>query len=216
MRPSLAWSWRQQYSRVPSRSPNWQNASRRAASSMSPYARSSSMRRSRWKLNSSSTSAFTASGRRRRYQNGRRRSSRSPMPVLHALEDRLHRARIAAPVGRLLGEPPPSGAGERVVSRAAVVLRRAPFGLDQTLTIQPVQRLVERRVLDRQLSTRSLTDQGRDPVAVTGARSEGPQHQEVQRSLNQRERRHSFPLDGEGKGRVGAFFRGGYGEVRRS
>src|SRR4029079_6296811 len=46
-----------------------------------------------------------------------------------ALQDRIDRPRVATPVVRLVAQPLPSGRRQRVVARAAVVVRRAPLGV---------------------------------------------------------------------------------------
>src|SRR5688500_495026 len=57
---------------------------------------------------------------------------------------------------RLDAESSPARAGEAVVLRAAVVLRRAPFALDEPLVFQAIQGSVERALLDQETTARDL------------------------------------------------------------
>ena len=66
-----------------------------------------------------------------------RPASRRPQ---HALD----RADHAVELGMFGGELPAAGGGERVVARAAVVLRRAPLGLHAAIEQQPLERRIQR------------------------------------------------------------------------
>src|SRR5262245_31702022 len=167
-------------------SPNNRNASRRAAVSSSPRARSSSTRLARCPSSSSSTSARTSSGRRRRYENGR--SGRSAMTSA-ICQHRVDCPCVAPPRRRVIAELLPAGGRERVVAGPAVGLRRTPLGIDEPTALQPVERLVEGGILEGEVTGGPLVDRGGDPIAVHGRIGEGAKDQQVDGALEERERR---------------------------
>ena len=96
---------------------------------------------------------------------------------------------------------------KRVEARAPIVLGGPPFGLDMTLPIEAMQRLIERRVLDGEVAVRSLADERRDAVAVHRPLRQRAQHQHIQRALHEGQGRggmaYYLPLDGVGSKVVG-------------
>ena len=73
------------------------------------------------------------------------------------------------PLARLARELLPAGGGERVVLRAAVVLRLPPLGLDEPFLLELEQGRVERAVVERESVLARLLDAPRDAVAVERA-----------------------------------------------
>src|SRR6185437_13680313 len=73
---------------------------------------------------------------------------------------------IAAPRLGLRAERSPALRGEPVVAGAAVVLRRAPFGADPPLELEPLERGVERPLVDVEHAARELLDALADPPAM--------------------------------------------------
>src|SRR3954470_18291413 len=59
-----------------------------------------------------------------------------------------------------------AGPGQRVEARLPVVLGRAPFGADEPAVFQPLERGIERSVIDDQHVARLRLDRARDPLAV--------------------------------------------------
>ena len=168
----------------------------------SPARSARAIRMSRCGLSSSSISEATLSGRRRRYQN---RENRRPRSVASAKGPRIRyvsRSRTASTarayrrqlVG-LLTQALSAGGGERVVARAPVVVRRPPLGVDQALTIQPMERLIERGVLDGEVAVGAFVNQRRDAVAVHRPGGQDAQDQQVEGALQERKRfgGHSSP-----------------------
>src|SRR5262245_13056243 len=87
-------------------------------------------------------------------------------PSSHCPQRQLHRDHEPIPALRLLLQPATAGCGEAVVLGSAVVVRSAPFGLEQTLVLEPIQRGVERALLDRQRLVRDLLNAQQHAVAV--------------------------------------------------
>src|SRR6185503_4407138 len=65
---------------------------------------------------------------------------------------------IAAPRGRFGAQLRAAARGERVVLRAAIVVRQPPLGFDGAAVFEAMQCLVERRVDDHQLTAAALSD----------------------------------------------------------
>ena len=76
--------------------------------------------------------------------------------------------------------------GQAVELRAAVVVRRAPLGLQQAAHFEPVQRRIQRALLDLQHVARRLLDELRDRVAVHRAAADRLQDQHVERARQER------------------------------
>ena len=66
------------------------------------------------------------------------------------LENPVDRLREGLPAGGLLRQLPPAERRQRVVARAAVVFGRAPHGRDPAAILEPVERGIERSMLDLQ------------------------------------------------------------------
>jgi hypothetical protein len=96
-------------------------------------------------------------------------------------EDGLNRPRVATKAGCFFAQAFAARGRQRVVAGAPVVLRRSPLRLNEPLAVEPVQRLVQGRILYRQFASGSLVDQRRNAVAVKRTGDEGPQYQQVER-----------------------------------
>ena len=85
-------------------------------------------------------------------ESGHGRNPRAPFSRRGGIEDAEHRARVPAPdgVGRL--ELAAAPIGQAIEPRAPVVLRQAPLGIDPPFVLEPVQRLIQRAVLDVELA----------------------------------------------------------------
>src|SRR5919202_6271658 len=139
---------------------------RRAASRASvgdaPRARRSRSSMARWAA-SSSASAASLARRRSRWAIRRRRRIAEPSGEL---EDVLDGVDDPLELRALGGEVLPTGRGERVIPRPAVVLRRAPLRPDVAVEQQALQGGVERALADLEDVARELLDALRDAVAV--------------------------------------------------
>ena len=87
------------------------------------------------------------------------------------------------PVLRFFGKLFSSGLGELIELRLAVVLGVAPLGVDQPLLLEPVQRRVERALVDLQDVFGNLVDPQCDAPPVHGDRGQCLEDQEVERPL---------------------------------
>src|SRR3954466_7427356 len=67
--------------------------------------------------------------------------------------------------------------GEGVVARAAIVLRRPPFGFHPAVEQQSLQRWIERALADAEYVFRELADAARDAVAVHRLAQQGAEDQ---------------------------------------
>src|SRR5204862_8119725 len=126
---------------------------------------------------------------------------------------------VTPPVRGLLAKTLAALRGQRVIACAAIVFGRRPFRVDEALAIEPVQRLIQRGVLDGELAVRAVVDERGDPVAVHRSGRERPEHEQVESSLDDaerwRRRFHRLPLrrcgeaDGwlaDGPGKLGPYF----------
>ena len=95
----------------------------------------------------------------------------------------LHRQDELLPACRPCRQPPAPGRRERVHACPAVVLGRPPSGLDPTTALKPVKRGVEGPLLHLENITGDLLDAFGNRPAVLWAKSNGPENQEVQRTL---------------------------------
>ena len=77
------------------------------------------------------------------------------------------------------------GGGDAVELRAPAELGRAPFGLDQALPLEAVERRIERAVLDDHGVAGGVLQEARDRVAVARAADERLQDEGVERSVEQ-------------------------------
>src|SRR6185503_13042851 len=91
--------------------------------------------------------------------------------LLCCLENAIDRRRQPLPVIRLVGKLLFSRSSQLVVLRLAIVLGAAPFGFDQALLFEPVQRRVQRSLVDDQHVFGHLLYALRDSPAVHWAKS---------------------------------------------
>ena len=82
-------------------------------------------------------------------------------------------------------EPAPAGRGERVELRLALVVALAPFGGDQALVLEPVERRIERALRDLQGVAGDLLDAEQDAVAVQRLERHRLENQHVERARQQ-------------------------------
>src|SRR6478672_3365904 len=98
------------------------------------------------------------------------------------IEHEAHGRNDALELLALGGELLSSGGGQGVVPRAAIVVRRSPFGLDVAVEGQTLERGVQGALADLKHVARQLTDALGDAVSVVGAADEGPKDEKVERS----------------------------------
>src|SRR5205823_4033345 len=79
--------------------------------------------------------------------------------------------------------------GDLVVLGPAIVAREAPGRFEQLALLEPVKGRVERAFLDAEHVAGHVLDPTRDVVAVRRAPGEGLEDEEVERSLEEVERR---------------------------
>src|SRR5436309_16105666 len=96
--------------------------------------------------------------RRKRVWNAEKRWANMSHLVRGGVQGRRDRGRQTVPVGGLLAQPPASGRSQRVELRLAVVLALPPFGGDELLMLQPVERRIERTLRDLQRLARNLAE----------------------------------------------------------
>src|SRR5262249_35168563 len=111
-----------------------------------------------------------------------RRSARITAPSRH-VEQQGDRSRECPPCPRLLVELLPAGARQRVELGAAIVLGRAPLRLDPAAPLQPVERRIQRSLLDAKRILRDLLNPIGDRPAVLRLEGERFENQEVERAL---------------------------------
>src|SRR5688572_5671925 len=150
-----------------------------------------------WNSSSSSMSARTSARMNRRYrrQLGVSPISRATSAGLfggcHHLPDDGHITRPALGLGAELASP---AGGEPIELRLAVVLRESPLGLDEATCFHAVERRVQRRVLDAELTIGGLSQPAEDVVPMHGAPGEGLEDEHVEGALEDVDfsRRHRF------------------------
>src|SRR5262249_25939868 len=113
------------------------------------------------------------------------------------------------PLGFELGA---SGARQRVELRTAAILRRAPFRLNPSLVLHPVQRGIKRPLLHLQCFARDLLDALRDGPAMQRLEREYAENQQVERALYEVGRLHPLiiyrnAVDNQGGSFVGLLAR---------
>src|SRR5262249_40392256 len=91
-----------------------------------------------------------------------------------------HRADQFLPALRVFPQALPAGRGEAVELGAAVVVAHAPFGGEQALKLQAVERGVERALFDFERTAGDLADAEEYAVAVQGAERHGLQDEDVE------------------------------------
>src|SRR5687767_4701941 len=95
-------------------------------------------------------------------------------------QDPCDRPRVLRPRGMLGAKLLAPLGGEPVVARPAIVFRDAPLTLDRTLLLEPVERLVERSIIDVERVLRPLAQPNRDGIAVHGLPGETLEHEHVE------------------------------------
>src|SRR5688500_9906890 len=119
----------------------------------------------------------------------------------HHLPDDAHITRPALGLGAELASP---AGGEPIELRIDVVLRETPLGLDEAARFHSVERRVEGRVLDAELTVGGLPQPAEDVVPVHGAPGEGLEDEHVEGALED--------VDFAGGHRISTKrFSGGYG-----
>src|ERR1035441_2372055 len=168
--------------------PNSRCAMRPASTAASPRARFFSASIARWKFNSSSSSLST----RRRENNARSRIPKSFQPISCLCDARSclfqhppDRRRQPRPRFLLHAELLAPRRGQPVEPRAPPQLGDAPFGTDPTLVLQPVQRRIERSLVDPQHIPRNLLDAFGDGPPVLRPGLQGAENEEVERALQE-------------------------------
>src|SRR4029450_12333572 len=78
-----------------------------------------------------------------------------------------------------------TGLCQPIETRAPIVFGRAPVGGDPALPFQPLQRRVQRSLLDLEDVTGKLTDSLRDRPAVERFERDGLEDQEIDGALNE-------------------------------
>src|SRR5260370_6223659 len=126
------------------------------------------MRRSRWNLNSSAMSRSIRERTKTPLTSDRNRASISEL-LRPRRERATDRGSQPVPAFRLFAQPLTAGDGKRVILRAPVVVRRAPFGLQQTLVLQPVKRRIERPFFNRQRFPANLLNTEAHPINMYAA-----------------------------------------------
>jgi hypothetical protein len=106
-------------------------------------------------------------------------------PLLRRVQDPAHRENDAVEFRALDRQAAAAGGRQRVVPRAAVVLRRAPRGRHPSLEQQPLQRGIERALADLQHVAGHALQMLGDPVAVRGAGRQRPEDQQIERPRQQ-------------------------------
>src|SRR5215211_3100067 len=112
-------------------------------------------------------------------------SSSSTSNASGAPHDAVDGDEHAVEVGDLFTELATASGGERVVARATASRRRSPLRRDPATLLQPLERGVERSLLDRQDGVGQELDLLRDRVAVERLHGERLQDQHVERALEQ-------------------------------
>src|ERR1043166_1247806 len=153
-----------------SRAPNSSWARRRASSGVMPRRRFRSVAISRRKRTSSSSRLSLPS---------------RGLSILRQPEYEVDRVGDPLPVGPLGGEAAAAGGGEGIEAGAAVVLGRPPFGADQPLPLQPVERGIEGAFVHLEDAPGARFDALGDAPAVHGAEAEGLEDQHVEGALQE-------------------------------
>src|SRR4030095_7505234 len=79
----------------------------------------------------------------------------------------------------------PSGGGQFVIARLAIVVLHAPLCLDQSVRFQSVKRWIKRSLLDVQNVFRHLMDPVRDSESMSRVVLERFQNHDLERSANE-------------------------------
>src|SRR5262245_25865260 len=124
-------------------------------------------------------------------------------------ENEVDGARDATPLLALLRQPLPSGRGELVVAGPAVVVGRAPRRRDVFLSLETVERRVERSLSNAQDLFRALLESLGDAPAVHRSELQRLEDEHVEGSLEQLVAwvvgRHCLPFDGQKEATTASF-----------
>src|SRR5215475_138713 len=168
--------------------PKLRSAVSRASSRLIPRLMFSSVSISRWKRSSRSISPSV----RLILNSVRRLRVRlfgipwSPLPCqLTGLHNLIDRRRQPLPIRGLFVELFAPGARQLVILRLAIVFGTAPFRRDPALVFQPVQRRIERALVDVQHARGRLLYPLRDAPAMHRLQRERLQNQHVERALQE-------------------------------
>src|SRR6476661_4071260 len=99
------------------------------------------------------------------------------------LQDPAHGLGVLAPDLGLAVELFLPGLGEPVELGAAVVLRDAPFGLDGPLVLEPVERRIERSLVDLEQIAGHLLDALGHAPPMLGPQAQSLQDQQIESAL---------------------------------
>src|SRR5689334_14106734 len=92
--------------------------------------------------------------------------------------------RAPAPIGCLELELLSSGAGELVELGSPRLLGLPPFGVDEALSLEALQRDEQRPGVHLEHAARDLFDAARDPEPVQRLQAEGLEDEQVERALD--------------------------------
>src|SRR6185436_5862638 len=102
------------------------------------------------------------------------------LPGTHLLlDDQADGLGEPLPLVELTGELAAPSGGDRVIAGAAVVLGRPPGAVDVTAVLEPLERRVERSLIDVEAPLGHLLDPGADAPAVHGLERQRLEDEEV-------------------------------------
>src|SRR6185312_3170875 len=96
------------------------------------------------------------------------------------VENQFDSSHVPPPTRRLRADRAPAGRREAVVFRPPVVLGRPPVALDPPLLLEPLQRGIERPLIDVEGPARELLDACADPPPVHRLEGERFQNQQIE------------------------------------
>src|SRR5688500_18654817 len=109
--------------------------------------------------------------------------------LLRGAEHLPHGLHEPAPGRRLGAKLTPALDGQTVELRASIVRRELPLGLDPAALLQAMERWVKRTFADLEDLARQLLDPPRDGVAVGRSPAQRLEDEQVERALQQIDRR---------------------------
>src|SRR5215468_3168996 len=130
-----------------------------------------------WKASSSCISR----SRRRRRVSLRMKANISEL-LRRSGERGAHRVDELLPSRGLLAQSLASCGGQAVELGAAIVFGRAPFGVEQSLHLQAVQRWIERALFDIERAVGDLPDAQQHAVTVKRSERDGFEDQQIEGS----------------------------------
>src|SRR3954452_730942 len=112
-----------------------------------------------WNVSSSPISRSAREGRTRLPSRQRRDlTTRTSALLQRGSQRRGHHSRQPLPSGCFFAETLSASRGQLVVLGLSVVVRDAPLGIEQTLTLEPIQGRVQRTLLDLQRAAGHLAN----------------------------------------------------------